>query len=297
MTSHTESFEGQIVAVTGGGSGIGRQYCVDLAAAGASVLVCGRGGNAEAVADDIRKCGGIAQSFVGRVDDGAGLVEAACLHFGRLDAIIVNAGHVRDRTFAKMTSEEWLDVLDVHVQATFAIVSAVWPLFMGQGGGRIVLTTSAAGLYGNFGQSNYTAAKGAIVGLLKTLAQEGARDGILVNAIAPVAGTAMTRGMLDDSAHSLLDPAMVSAFVLAMVHPRCQSTGTIVEAGGGWGAAVRWERSVGIAVAPGAGAWLDVLANWQALTRFDGDAQHPSSIQDSLREALSAANRCPVSNV
>ena len=185
-------FDGTTVVVTGGGAGLGRQYCLDLGRAGANVVVAGRGGSAAAVAAEIRAEGGGAVACVADVRDGQRIIDCALATYGRVDGVIVNAGIVRDRSFGKLTTEDWSEVLSVHIDGAVACAKAVWGPMSGQKSGRILFTTSGAGMHGNFGQANYAAAKGAIIGLTRSLAIEGAARGIYVNAIAPMATTAMT---------------------------------------------------------------------------------------------------------
>ena len=168
------SFAGASAVVVGGGAGLGRQYCLDLARHGARVLVVGRGESAAAVTREIVATGGDAVACVADARDGDRIVKGALAAFGRIDALIVNAGIVRDRSFAKMSREEWSEVLSVHVDGAFSCARAAWEPMSKQGGGAILFTTSGAGMHGNFGQANYAAAKGAILGLARSLALEGA---------------------------------------------------------------------------------------------------------------------------
>jgi NAD(P)-dependent dehydrogenase (short-subunit alcohol dehydrogenase family) len=181
-----------------------------------------------------------------------------------------------------MTDAEWSDVFDVHVGGTYSCLRAVWPVMMAQRRGRIVLTTTSGVFYGNFGQANYLAAKGAIVSLTRTLAIEGASRGIFVNAIAPIAVTRLTEGIIAEEAARVLPVEGVSPFVLAMVHPSSTETGAIIEAGGGWAAKMRWERSAGKRFAPNECNVSQVLAHWDDIVRFDERAEHPDTVLDSM---------------
>ncbi len=275
----TLRFGRDVVIVTGAGAGLGRRYALDLGAAGARVVVNARSsGAAEEVTAEIRAGGGTATAAVADARDGARLVEVALGEFGRVDALVVNAGFVRDRSFLKMTAEDWYDVIDVHLGGAYAGCAAVWPHLMEQRSGSILLTTSGAGLHGNFGQANYSAAKAGVIGLAKSLAIEGARRGVRVNAIAPMATTAMTRNVFDERLTAVLTPEAVSAVALALVHRSCPLTGEVVETGGGWASVLRWEQSAGIRLDtpdPAAVAWPDLI-------RFDDRAEHPSTTADSL---------------
>lgn len=279
-------FQAEIIAVTGGGSGLGRRYCLDLAAAGARVLVVGRGDNVHTTAAAIRDAGGDARACRAAVDDGATVVAAALDWAGRLDGLALNAGHVQDRSFAKMSTDEWRDVIQVHLNAAFALASAAWPHLAAAPAGRLVLTTSGAGLHGNFGQVNYAAAKAGLIGLMKTLSIEGARHGIKVNAVAPMAATAMTNGIFDQQVAAALSDEGVSPFVMALLHPGCEISGQILEVGAGWAGVVRWQRSQGLRVGAGAAGAAEVLAGWDQLLDFERGSDHPTSVRDSLRGAL-----------
>jgi NAD(P)-dependent dehydrogenase (short-subunit alcohol dehydrogenase family) len=278
-------FDGHVVAVAGGSAGLGRQYCLDLARSGARVIVGGRGPSTEQVVTELRALGGEAVECIADVRDGERLISRALEAYGRIDGLIVNAGIVRDRSFARMSADEWREVLSIHVDGAFACVKAAWPVMIAQGGGRIVLTTSGAGLHGNFGQANYAAAKAALIGFMRTLAIEGATRNIYCNAVAPMALTAMTESVFDEEMKSTLAAPLVSPFVLALVHPACRENGSIIETGGGWASRLRWQRSRGIRFEEtdfGAG---DVLARWNQITTFD-DVDYPDSTKDSLDAAL-----------
>ncbi|MBN9100963.1 MULTISPECIES: SDR family NAD(P)-dependent oxidoreductase [unclassified Pseudonocardia] len=283
-------FEGDVVIVTGAGAGLGRRYALDLGAAGARVVVNARTRDAaDAVVTEIREGGGTATPAVTDARDGARLAEVALGEFGRVDALVVNAGSVRDRSFLKMTAEDWTEVVDVHLGAAYAGCAAVWPHLMAQRGGSILLTTSGAGLHGNFGQANYAAAKAGVIGLAKSLAVEGARKGVRVNAIAPMAATAMTRDVFDERLTAALTPEGVSAVALALVHRSCPLTGEVVETGGGWASVLRWERSAGARLERPDPAAVD----WAAVTSFHDRSDHPSSTADSLAGPMKERTSCP----
>jgi NAD(P)-dependent dehydrogenase (short-subunit alcohol dehydrogenase family) len=229
--------------VTGAGSGLGREYARLLAARGARVLVNNRAADsagsaglspAEIVAAGIREAGGDAVADDHSVESaGAGqaIVDHALEVFGRLDILINNAGGVSDRSFRNMTAETFEHVIGVHLLGAFYLASPAWSAMRGQGYGRILNITSAAGLLGNFGQSNYGAAKMGLVGLTKVLAVEGRKYGIHVNALAPMARTKMTDSLLDEDIH--LDPGRVAPVACYLVHETCPATGEIYSAGGG----------------------------------------------------------------
>lgn len=285
----TGKFDGKAVTVVGGGAGLGRQYCLDLAREGAHVVVAGRGQSAHDVADEITAAGGSAVACIADVREGPRIMQAAMEAHGRIDGLVVNAGILRDRSFHKMTDEDWHEIFDVHVHGTYSCVRAAWPILREQGHGRIVLTTTSGAMFGNFGQANYLAAKGAILSLTQTLAIEGAPRGIAVNAIAPIAMTRLTAPIFDERMQREMPVTAVSPFVLALLHPDSRENGAIIEAGGGWAAKLRWERSRGQRF--GSDMWNvgDVLAQWNEVVRFDEHATHPASTDESLAACLGDA--------
>lgn len=239
------SFEGQVAIVTGAGSGLGREHALALARRGAKVLVNDLGGAvdgsgrsvsaAQAVVDEIRAFGGEAMANGTSVTDFAAvqaMVQQAIDAWGRVDILINNAGILRDKSFAKMELEDFRQVVDVHLMGAVHCCKAVWPIMQAQNYGRIVMTTSSSGLYGNFGQSNYGAAKMALVGLMQTLALEGAKYHIHVNALAPTAATRMTEGLMPEAVLAALKPKAVVPAMLVLAHTSAP-TRTILCAGAG----------------------------------------------------------------
>lgn len=238
-------FKGQVAIVTGAGGGLGRQHALALAARGAKVMVNdlggvrdGSGGSAtaaEAVVAEIRAGGGEALASSASVTDFVAveaMVAQAVAAWGRVDILINNAGILRDKTFAKMDIADFELVVDVHLMGAVHCSKAVWALMNAQQYGRIVMTTSSSGLYGNFGQSNYGAAKLALVGLMQTLALEGAKNNIHVNALAPTAATRMTEGLLPEAVLAALKPEAVVPAMLVLAS-REAPTRTILCAGAG----------------------------------------------------------------
>lgn len=221
-----ENFEGRVAVVTGAGRGLGREYARQLARVGARVVVCDikdaeSGENpAQVLVDELRRMGSEAIASEASVTDFAAiqsLVDEVLGLWGRVDILINNAGCLRDRTFSNLTMDDFRTVMDVHFMGAVHCTKAVWDVMRNQAYGRIVMTTSSSGLYGNFGQSNYGAAKMALVGLMQTLSLEGHRHGIRVNCIAPTAGTRMLEGVLPEDAIACLKPELVSPAVLALV--------------------------------------------------------------------------------
>ncbi|QSI33568.1 SDR family NAD(P)-dependent oxidoreductase [Variovorax sp. RKNM96] len=232
--------EGRVAIVTGAGSGLGKAHAMALARHGARVVVndvAGRheGSPGRAVADEIVRAGGLAIADGGNVTDFAQMeqmVARAIGEWGRVDILVNNAGVLRDKTFSKMSLDDFRLVMDVHLMGAVNCVKAVWEHMRERRYGRIVMTTSSSGLYGNFGQSNYGAAKMALVGLMQTLALEGAKQNIRVNCLAPTAATAMTEGVLPPEALARLAPANVSPGLIALVGEDAP-TRTILLAGAG----------------------------------------------------------------
>jgi NAD(P)-dependent dehydrogenase (short-subunit alcohol dehydrogenase family) len=234
-----------VAIVTGAGGGLGREHALLLAGRGARVVVNdlggavdGSGGSddpARVTAEEIVELGGMAVSDASSVatpEGGEAIVDTALEAFGRVDIVVNNAGILRDKTFQNMTAEELEPVLDVHLRGAFNVTRPAWLHMREQRYGRVLLTSSNAGILGNFGQSNYGAAKMGLVGLARVLAQEGARYGIAVNVLAPIARTRMTQELLGPSG-AKLDPRLVAPVAAFMVHEDCPVTGEVLSAGGG----------------------------------------------------------------
>lgn len=229
-------FDDQVAIVTGAGRGLGRAHVLALAERGARVVINDLDNdNAEAVAKEIGDAGGQAIANSASVTDNAqieNMVELTMSKWGRIDILVNNAGILRDKTFHKMALDDFRSVIDVHLMGTVHCTKAVWNIMREQAYGRIVFTTSSTGLYGNFGQANYGAAKMAMVGLMNTLHLEGAKYNIHVNCLAPAAGTAMTEGLISEEAFKLLSPETVSPGVVFLVGPDAPSR-KVLGAGGG----------------------------------------------------------------
>ncbi|MFR9806861.1 SDR family oxidoreductase [Pseudonocardia sp. RS010] len=254
--------EGRVVAITGAGNGLGREYSLTLARSGAKVVVNDLGGArdgsgsgsaaADAVVDEIRAAGGEAVAnydSVASEEGGKAVVQTALDAFGRVDGVVSNAGILRDKAFHKMSAAEWDAVQQVHLYGGFYVVHAAWPHFREQKHGRVVVATSTSGIYGNFGQANYGAAKGGLLGLINTLAIEGAKYNIRANAIAPMAATRMTEDIAPAEVLAKLAPGHVAPVVGYLMTDECEDTGTVIVAGGGQVHRVRQFQTKGVAFA------------------------------------------------
>lgn len=274
---------GRVAIVTGAGGGLGREHALLLASRGARVVVNDLGGSvngegasataAQKVVDEIHAAGGTAIANGASVTDYAAvekMVAEAVAEWGQVDILVNNAGILRDRTFAKMNMDDFRTVIDVHLMGAVHCTKAVWDLMKAQGYGRIVMTTSSSGLYGNFGQSNYSAAKLALVGLMQTLALEGAKYGVKVNCLAPTAGTRMLDGLMPEAMLEALSPAAVSPGMLALV-AESAPTRTILCAGAGSFEQAHITLTRGIHVGRSETAADEVASNWDAISDRSGE--------------------------
>jgi NAD(P)-dependent dehydrogenase (short-subunit alcohol dehydrogenase family) len=252
------SFDGRVAIVTGAGNGIGRLHAMDLARRGAQVVVNDLGGAkdgtgssstaAEAVVEEIRAAGGEAVASTDSVatpEGGERIVRTAVDAFGKVDIVVNNAGILRDAAFKNTTADLLDPVLDVHLKGAFNVTRPAWLLMLDQGYGRIVNTSSGSGLFGNFGQSNYGAAKMGLVGLTRVLAIEGARKGIHTNAIAPIAKTRMTEDIMGEAGDAYL-PELVTPIVTYLAHESCDRNGNFYSVGAGKVSRVFIGSTVGI---------------------------------------------------
>ncbi len=288
-------FDGRVVIVTGGAGALGRAYCTLFASRGASVVVndlpakagSGSESNAEKLVASLRAQGYKAIANHDSVTDGDRIVKAAIDTFGRVDVIINNAGILADTSFVKMSPAQWENVMKVHLDGAYRVSKAAWPYMIKQKYGRIINTSSAAGLYGNFGQANYATAKLALVGLTFTLAKEGARSNIHVNAIAPIAGSPMTETILPADLVQALKPEYVAPLVAYLSHDDCKETGKVFEVGGGWVSELRWQRSKG-EVFPLTSSFTPeaVAASWSTISSFDAGSEYPTDPQAAFSVIL-----------
>lgn len=289
-------FEDKVVIVTGAGGGLGRSHALLFARHGARVVVNDLGGSAQGeganasaadrVVAEIREAGGTAVANHDSVTDGGKIVQNALDAFGRVDVVVNNAGILRDKSFAKMEDADWDLVYRVHVEGAYKVTHAAWPYLREQNYGRVIFTSSTSGIYGNFGQSNYAMAKLGLYGLTRTLALEGRKNNILVNAIAPTGATRMTEGLLPPQIFELLKPELVSPLVVYLGSEACQESSALYEVGGGWIGKARWERSLGANFDPRTGfSPEDVAAQWQIINDFD-NAVHPQDNIEALAQMM-----------
>ncbi len=299
--SEAVQFEGKVVVVTGAGGGLGRAHALLFARHGAQVVVNDLGGSAQGVgasssaADqvvaEIRAAGGTAVANHDSVTDGGKIIQNALDAFGRVDVVVNNAGILRDKSFQKMEDPDWDLVYKVHVEGAYKVTHAAWPYLREQNYGRLIFTASTSGIYGNFGQANYGMAKLGLYGLTRTLALEGRKNNILVNAIAPTGATRMTEGLLPPQVFEQLKPELVSPLVVYLGSEACQETSGLFEVGGGWIGKVRWERSLGVGFDPRTGfSPDDVAAHWAQICDFEG-AAHPRDNMEAMKEMLANLQR------
>jgi NAD(P)-dependent dehydrogenase (short-subunit alcohol dehydrogenase family) len=284
-------FDDRVAIVTGAGNGLGRCHALGLAARGAKVVVndlggtvdgmgdSGRSAEAERVVAEIESAGGTAIADTTDVTDPgqvATMVERAAERWGRIDILVNNAGILRDKSFGKLTLGDFRAMLDVHVLGAVHTAKAVWERMRAQSYGRIVLTTSSTGLYGNFGQANYAAAKAALIGLMKVLDQEGRKYDIRVNILSPTATTRMTEALLPKEDRALLDPASVTPGLLYLVSDEAPS-GVMLCAGAGCFARAEVIETAGIYLSPDERSPETVARRFNEISAPEGAATLPDA--------------------
>jgi len=270
----TIRFDNRVAIVTGAGNGLGRAHALLLASRGAKVVVNdpggavdGKGGDhaaADKVVAEIEAAGGQAVPNYDSVADpksAANIVKTAVDSFGTIDIVVNNAGVLRDKTFHNMTVEDFDFVVKVHFLGTAYVTHAAWPIMRAKAYGRVVVTSSNSGIYGNFGQANYGGAKLAVVGFMNALRLEGQKYNVLVNALAPVAGTRMTESLMTPEMLARLDPAFVSPMVAYLCSEQCQRTGDIWSAGAGYFARIEYREAPGLRIEGRAPTVEDVADN------------------------------------
>lgn len=294
-------FDGRVAIVTGAGAGLGRCHAVELAKRGAKVVVndlgaaldgSGRSDSAaQQVVDQITDAGGQAMAHGADVSDAeqvADMVARTRDRWGRIDILVNNAGILRDKTFAKMELSDFRKVVEVHLMGTATVTHACWPIMRDQRYGRIVLTASSSGLYGNFGQSNYGAAKAAMVGLMNVLHLEGARDDIRVNTLAPTAATRMTQDLMPPEALDLLRPETITPGVLYLVSEDAPSR-VILGAGAGSFAVTKIYETPGATLTGDALTPEGVAAAFDRISNPEGQQELTQAFQQTQKYARNGA--------
>eukprot|EP00794_Sanderia_malayensis_P013874 gene13874-15322_t len=304
-------FDERVVLITGAGRGLGKSYALAFADRGAKVVVNDLGGTtdgsektsvaADQVVEQIKANGGQAVANYDSVEDGDKIVKTAIDAFGRLDILVNNAGILRDRSFARMSDLDWSLIQKVHMTGAYKVTKAAWPHFKSQNFGRVIMTSSAVGIYGNFGQANYSAAKLGLVGLCNTLAIEGAKNNIFCNVVAPLAGSRLTENVLPKEFFNLLKPDYIAPFVLYLCHESCQENGALFETAAGWASRLRWQGTKGTQF----GKWGETvtpelvrdhweeLDDWSSARNRSSTEETMSGIMSSLEEASNKIKQSP----
>ena len=297
------SFDGRVAIVTGAGRGLGRSHALALAERGARVVVNdlggeldGTGGSSEAalgVVAEIEERGGEAIADGANVtdfDQVQAMVAAAKERWGSVDILVNNAGILRDKSFNNMDLADFQTVVDVHLMGSVNATKAVWPIMREQNYGRIVMTTSSSGLYGNFGQANYGAAKTAVVGFMNTLHLEGAKYNIRVNNLSPAAATRMLEGLIPENMVDLLNTDAVAAGLVYLVSEDAPSR-TILSAGAGTFAVARIHETAGVNLLPDEVTPEGVAAHWDEIANTDGQAELQMGGQQTEKFVIKAAEK------
>jgi NAD(P)-dependent dehydrogenase (short-subunit alcohol dehydrogenase family) len=300
-------FDGRVAIVTGAGGGLGRAHALLLASRGAKVVVNDLGGArdgtgagsamADKVVQEIKDAGGEAAPNYDGVDTvkgGESIVQTALDAFGKVDIVINNAGILRDRAFHNQTEEDWEKVLAVHLKGAFCVTQPAFRVMRQNGYGRIVFTTSAAGLYGNFGQSNYGAAKMALVGLMNTLKIEGQKYNIKANTIAPLAASRLTEDIFPPAMHEKLAPEYVSPVVAFLCSEECEETGSVFTAAGGYFGRTAMVEGKGVFFDEAAKVTLeDIRDNIAKIRDLSGGDEFPNANAEGMSRVFSKLQGAP----
>lgn len=290
------TFNDRVAIVTGAGAGLGKTYALELAKRGAKVVVNDLGGArdgsgsgtsaADEVVEEIKAAGGTAVAnydSVATIEGGENIVKTAVDNFGKVDILINNAGILRDKSFVKISQEEWDIVVAVHLRGAFCVTQPAFKVMKGNAFGRIVNTTSGAGLYGNFGQSNYCAAKMGLVGLMNNVSIEGAKYDIKVNTIAPVAASRLTEDVMPPDMFAKLKPEFVTPLVLYLSSEELQETKMIFNCGAGWYSRTEILCAPGVCLGDGKREIPveEIRDNWDKITSLD-EAKALNGVGDSF---------------
>ena len=290
MKKHALDFEGKTILITGSTRGIGFAYAQYFAALGANLIINGMNEkNLEEALEKLQSSDGKICGIACPVEQGENIVQYALNEFRDIDVVINNAGIIQDARFQNLSLEAWDTIYKNHLEAAFRISRAIWPHFASKGGGNILFTASSAGIFGHFGQSNYSAAKAGIIGLAKTLAIEGKPLNIKVNTICPGAYTDMTSSLMAESLQQQLHPDKVSPVAAWLCHDECPDSGEVVETAAGWIAKVRHEYSeVGIY---GNFSIETIKEIWPEVSAFKNKLTYPHKVSDSSKSIIEHANK------
>jgi len=293
-------FDNKVVVITGSGGGLGKAYALYFASKGAKVVVNDLGtsgtgtGSSSKAADEVVKeiiqKGGVAVANYDSVENGEKIIETAIKSFGRIDVLINNAGILRDKSFRKMEKTDWDLIVKVHLNGVYSCSKAAFEYMVQQKFGRIINISSPAGLYGNFGQVNYSMAKSGILGFSKSLGKEGEKYNVLTNVIAPLAATRMTETVMAKDLLELLKVEYIIPVVAYLSHEDCTDNGQIYELGGKWIANLRWQRSEGVTF-EGEMTLEEVKKKWNQVNSFDKNFEYPTDSNSSISKMLDLASK------
>lgn len=286
------NFEGKTILITGSTRGIGYGYAKYLAELGANIII--NGVSDKNVSSALKSLAGSKGKIVGiakPVTQGEEIVAFALANFDRIDAVINNAGIVKDAQFKNMTIEQWDEIYRVHLEGAFRITKAIWPHFLANEGGRILMTSSTAGLLGNFGQSNYAAMKAGLIGLTKNLALEGKKNNIKVNVICPGAFTDMTSELMSPKLKDYLGTDRVSPVAAYLCHDTCEDSGAVIETAAGWIAKVRYQYSEMEIDIDKPFSIDDVHGLWSELSEFKTKVTYPEKISHASKAIVAMIKR------
>ncbi|MBN1881922.1 MAG: SDR family oxidoreductase [Deltaproteobacteria bacterium] len=294
------SFDGRVAIVTGAGAGLGRTYALELGKRGCKVVVNdlggardGTGGSkgaADMVVDEIKAAGGEAApnyDNVSTIEGGKNIVKTAVDNFGKVDIVINNAGILRDKSFVKMEEENWDAVVAVHLRGAFCVTQPAFAIMRENNFGRVVLTTSGAGLYGNFGQTNYCSAKMGLIGFQNALKIEGAKYNVKVNTIAPVAASRLTEDVMPPEFFEKLKPEFVTPMVVYLASEACEDSGFIFNCGMGWYSRTAIMMAKGALIGDGSREIKaeEIKDNWKKIISMD-EAKEVGSVQETFGEMM-----------
>ncbi|OMJ94554.1 hypothetical protein SteCoe_2194 [Stentor coeruleus] len=287
-------FDNRVVVITGAGSGLGKAYALEFAKRGAKVVVndlgcslSGEGsshGPADATVAEIKQSGGIAFPSYDSAEFGNKIIKAALDHFGRVDIVINNAGVLRDNSMVKITEKDWDTIQRFHLKTTFSVTKSAWNHMKNQRYGRIINTSSGAGLYGNFGQVNYSSAKMGIHGFTQSLAKESEKYNIKINTIAPIGASRMTSGIFTKDILEMLSAEKIVPLVICLAHESCADNGGLFESSGGWVTKLRWQRGKGAFFSKNFTA-EDIEKHWAEINSFE-HCDYPRNGNETFQKVL-----------